>query len=206
MPFEHVVEEGEHISEIAERYGFARYETVWDDALNEELRAMRPNPHVLEPGDVVHVPDFEPATASRPTGQRHRFVLAAAQLRLRVRIESWDGTPRADLRCVLAVDGREEKLTTDADGFVDASVSASAKSVELAWEDHRERFELGGLDPTDSSGGALSRLASLAYPIDPDDPESLRFGIELFELDMGLSITGEPSDSVQAALEGAFGA
>lgn len=206
MPIEHVVEPGEHISEIAERYGFVRYETVWEDALNAELRAVRSNPHVLAPGDVVHVPDFEPATARGATGQRYTFVIPVAELRLRVRIEAWDGTARADLPCVLVVDGSEEELTTDGDGYVDVVVGAQAKSVELAWDDRRERLEIGALDPIDSPGGLASRLAALAYPLDPDDPESLRFCTELFELDAGLSITGDPSGPAQSALEQAFGA
>lgn len=206
MPIAHVVEEGEHISEIAERYGFVRYETVWEEPLNAELRASRSNPHVLQPGDVVHVPDFEPATAQAATGRRHRFVAGAAELRLRVRIEAWDGGARADRPCALVVDGRQQELMADGQGLVEVVVSASAKEVELAWDDHRERLAIGGLDPVTSPSGVASRLVSLAYPLDPDDPESLRFCIELFELDAGLSITGELGASLEAALEEVFGA
>lgn len=54
---EHVVRQGECLSAIAKRYGFASYRIIYDHPDNAELRRARPNPNLLFPGDVIVIPD-----------------------------------------------------------------------------------------------------------------------------------------------------
>ena len=84
MPHKHIVKQGECLSLIARRYGFANYRTVYDHADNAELRELRPNPNVLSPGDVVVIPDKDTKTESVATGKFHRFEVATPAKALRI--------------------------------------------------------------------------------------------------------------------------
>src|SRR5258706_12719858 len=84
MPTEHVVKQGEHLSQIAKQHGFFDFRLIWDHPKNAKLKALRLNPNVLLPGDLLHIPDKEPKKESRPTGARHVFRIPGPTLTLRV--------------------------------------------------------------------------------------------------------------------------
>ena len=51
----HVVAQGEHLEKLAFARGAGAKE-VWEDPKNEAIRALRKDPLVLAPGDVVYLP------------------------------------------------------------------------------------------------------------------------------------------------------
>ena len=55
----HTVEQGEHLSSIAAKYGFQKVATIWDHPDNAGLKSKRKNPHILLPGDKVVIPEGE---------------------------------------------------------------------------------------------------------------------------------------------------
>src|ERR1035438_5291586 len=59
MPTAYTVKQGDHLSRIADQFGFSDYRVIWDYAGNADLKAQRKNPHVLFPGDSVIIPDKE---------------------------------------------------------------------------------------------------------------------------------------------------
>ncbi|HEY6945459.1 MAG TPA: LysM domain-containing protein, partial [Candidatus Acidoferrum sp.] len=67
----HIVEQGEHLSQIAKKYGFPDYKIVWDHPENADLKKLRKNPNILFPGDQVFIPDKEEKEESGPTDKRH---------------------------------------------------------------------------------------------------------------------------------------
>ena len=58
MP-EYEVKEGDVIRKIAQQHGLLRWETIWDDDSNSDLRDKRENPDVLHPKDLLHIPEKE---------------------------------------------------------------------------------------------------------------------------------------------------
>ncbi len=72
MSTDHAVRQGECINSLAERYGFFP-DTLWDAAENKDLRELREDPNILQPGDVVHIPDLTPREESGGTDELHRF-------------------------------------------------------------------------------------------------------------------------------------
>ena len=93
MPTRHIVQQGDHLSSIAKRYGFTNFLTIWNDGDNSQLRSLRSNPHVLFPGDVVVVPEKQLGDETRSTDQRHRFKLKAPALKLRIVLEDMYDQP-----------------------------------------------------------------------------------------------------------------
>src|SRR5262249_19800236 len=109
----HIVQQGEHLTGIAHKYGFYDYQTIWGDAQNEALRKERPNPHVLYPGDEVYIPEKAAKSVSIPTGQAHRFKLKGRPLKLRLAVQDWNGNPIKNTPCTLVVEQQTYKLQTD---------------------------------------------------------------------------------------------
>jgi hypothetical protein len=52
----HYVSQGETLTSIAASYGIADYRAIYNEVLNEELVAQRPDPNRIFPGDVVKIP------------------------------------------------------------------------------------------------------------------------------------------------------
>jgi hypothetical protein len=73
MTIQHVVKRGETLSGIAELHGFRNWKTVYDAPENADLRAKRPNPHLILVGDVVVIPDRKPKAETVNSGEAARF-------------------------------------------------------------------------------------------------------------------------------------
>jgi hypothetical protein len=219
---EHVVRQGEHLASIAEQYGFADSRTIWDHPRNAELRSQR-DPDVLLPGDTLFVPDRRTRSESAATEARHRFVLHAERLLLRLVVQQPDRGPARDVPLVISVEGRAADQKTGADGLVERRIPRSAAAGNLVFTAAETPFdarqplalEIGGLDPIDTRSGQEERLRNLGYyggpPVSPDaseappDAEEFRSAVEEFQCDHGLGIDGVIGPKTRAALLKAHG-
>ncbi|MCA9706378.1 MAG: peptidoglycan-binding protein [Myxococcales bacterium] len=89
----HVVRQGECVESIAFARGLA-WETVWQHANNEGLRALRQAPTELLPGDELFVPERQPKEVACSTEARHRFRRKGVPSRIEVRFLDARGEPR----------------------------------------------------------------------------------------------------------------
>lgn len=96
MPKRYAVQAGDHISWIAEKHGFSSYHTIWDDPANTGLRAVRPNPHQLVPGDEIVIPDKTYANLPLASDREHQITVRRDVLRLRLLLADVFGLPIAD--------------------------------------------------------------------------------------------------------------
>ena len=205
----HVIRQGDHISAVARRYGFADWGTIWRHAENAELREKRPNPHVLSPGDRLFVPDLEAREESGDTTERHRFRVLGKDLKLRLRLLDFDNEPLRDTECDLHVSAERHRLHTDSDGFVEHVVPRDTKQVLLTFGDPEVPFEsivrirVGDLDPVDEPSGQRQRLSNLGYPTGPLevlDAAKLGVAVQEFQCDQGLVVDGICGRQTQASL------
>ncbi len=165
MASHHIVVQGEHLSQIAEKYGFKDYRTIWDHGQNAALKAKRKNPNVLHPGDDVFVPDREPKEESRPTDQRHRFQVKVPNLKLRIVVEDQYERPIGNAPCELTIDGQIFKHTTDGKGKIEQDIPAAAgqgrlvlTTPETALDKLVVAIRIGHLDPVEEVTGQQARL------------------------------------------------
>ncbi len=206
MTIKHLVEQGDHISSIAERYGFEDYAPIWEHGDNDELRNNRPNPHVLLPGDVVSVLDPVEKTFTRATGKQHRFVLKVKPLVLRVSVLKVTHDPDKSAPCKVAIEGGAAKsLTTDGDGKVpDQPLARTDKLARLTLNGADFSLKIGWLDPITEPSGWEARLNNLGYAVPPKDDrteDEVKSAIEEFQCDHGLDVKGEMDDKTRAKLE-----
>ncbi|XXY48272.1 peptidoglycan-binding domain-containing protein [Sorangium sp. So ce269] len=204
----HVIRQGEHLASIAARYGFANDDAIWQHPDNAELKRKRRSPYVLAPGDTLAIPDAEAKEVDASTGRMNRFVLKRTWLQLAVRLLDWRDQPLQGARCELAVDGISEEVTTDADGIVRKPIPRDARRATLTYGGVGYDLAIGHLDPVEAPAGLAARLSALGYWMgDPGDVDEdmLRFAIELFQYDHGLTVDGERTPSLETAVEDAHG-
>jgi Putative peptidoglycan binding domain len=202
----HTVKQGEHISGIAEHYGFRDYHTIWNDSHNQELKQQRKDPHVLYPGDALYIPDKVKRTEDRPSGKTHVFQVASKKLMLRLKLHDFDNVPMPNMKCELEVDGRKYQLTSDGDGMIKSEISKTVENGMLRVPDLELELPLkiGHLDPHDQDSGWMARLINLGYvpklKSDSDAPQ-LSYAIEEFQCDQKLKVTGEMDDATRNKLK-----
>ncbi len=206
----HTVVAGDHLSRIAQKYGFRDFHTIWDHPDNARIKALRVNAHVLEPGDTVAIPDKQPHTESAPTDQTHRFRTDAARLLLRMAIKDFDNQPVAGMACTLTVSGKKHALTSDGDGVIEAEIDRSATDGLLEVPDlgvsHVVR--IGFLEPVEVDAGCHERLINLGYypgSFDDLDAEVMRNAIEEFQCDFEMPVNGELDGATRDKLKEVHG-
>lgn len=199
--------QGECATSIAASHGL-KTATLWDCADNAEIRRNR-EPHVLQPGDVLFVPDPRPGTMSIGTGRRHTFRATNQRERLELRLLDGD-TPRAGETYTLQVGELRTEGETDQDGWIRESLPRGATEARLRLGDGDEayRLRLGYLDPVDTVSGQQARLANLGFfdpPIDGKSSRALHAAILAFQYAEALSETGEMDELTAARLRAVHG-
>jgi hypothetical protein len=203
---DHRIGPRECLSSVAFQHGFF-WETLWQHARNRELREERRSPHVLRPGDVVHVPDLRPRAESCATDQRHRFMRRGVPETFSLRFMQHD-RPRAGIAYTLVIDGEERRGTTDGDGYVRARLSPVARHGKLVLQPEgapTEEYELlfRDLDPVSAVRGQKARLRNLRFydgPLDDTLDERASAALAAFQRAEGLEITGRADEPTCAAL------
>ncbi|MFA6044916.1 MAG: peptidoglycan-binding protein [Phycisphaerales bacterium] len=124
----------------------------------------------------------------------------------------WSREPLANKHWVLAVGGELTTGTTDDHGLVEAWISPGARSGRLTVDPGggAERvmvFDLGALDPEDSSTGVAQRLRNLGFDAaDPTNQASLATALEGFQHVKGIEKNGRADSRTRDALKETHGA
>jgi hypothetical protein len=211
MAHDHKIARGDHVVRLAYLQGMRDVMLVWDDPANAALRKKRPDPAVLTPGDVVHVPDgpvwrFE----NLATGQEHTVILDLAVPWLRVRLQHPSAAARAGKLATVTEEGVQKVFETDSDGLVEVELGPSTKSVELTIDEVRYVLLIAHLEPVETTRGLLARLTNLGYaagPIDgAGDAYARRSACEEFQCDHDLKVDGDPGPKTRAKLVEIHGA
>jgi len=207
MPVKHQVRKGDDISSIAAKHGFT-IDTLWNDPANKDLKDKRKDPDVLNPGDIVIVPDKRQKEETIQTEQRHRFRKKGTTARLKIQLMD-DNTPKANAKYTLQVDGHFIEGTTNGDGFVDESIQANAKQGWLLCEGEDPiPLSFGALDPINTVKGVQDRLMNLGYDCSGElgrPKAKTKQAIEQFQQDNNLTVTGKIDQTTADQLKALHG-
>lgn len=211
MTTTHVTRPGECFATIARDYGYAEKD-LYGHPDNAELRKMRPNAHVLNPGDAVALPDKGPLR--RVTAQvemKNRFVVKLPTRELRVRLLDVRGKPIANETYAITIGDDLRSGETDGDGYVVQTFQRRARVATLRILDRTIALSFGDLDPLKDvpdagASGARERLRNLGYDVGDDtgSDEGLDHGtktaLALFQHHAGIDVTGVLDDATSAKL------
>lgn len=208
----HIVQPGEGLSKLAQRYGFAP-ETLWEHPLNASLQQLRRDGNVLLPGDELWIPEIRQKFVAVATGMRHVFRLKGVPAKLRLQLFK-NEAPRRNVPFRLEIGAQVQFGVTDDTGFLECFVHPSAESGLLfVDEDPPARLLFGNLDPITELVGVQKRLRNLGYhpgPCDGRAHEADADAIRAFQRACDLPATGELDGATLAKLsfihdrEGAF--
>jgi hypothetical protein len=196
MP-EHTVRQGDCIFSIAESHGF-NWETIWNHARNAELKQNRTDPNVLNPGDVVFIPEKEEKAASCVTAQRHRFRRKRRASVLRLRLMA-DDEPRANEPYTLEIEGNLISGTTDHDGVLEQPISPTARRGRILVGEAQDEYllNLGHVDPITEISGVQGRLNNLGFDcgrVDGFLGPRTETAISNFQIKHDLEASGTPDE------------
>ncbi|MFN0131015.1 MAG: peptidoglycan-binding protein [Phycisphaerales bacterium] len=198
---DHVVSQGECLSSIAWGYGFPDWKVIYNHSKNAAFKAKRPNPNLIYPGDVIHIPLPDKKDESCATGQRHRFKVTHHPTYLNIRLIDSDDKPIADGKFVLTIDTLTFDGKTDGNGYVKQKIPAWATVGKLTvWPDaknteakHEWQLLIGHLDPLPNLAAVQERLLNLGYdcgPVDGIDGPLTQAGVRAFQTDYNLLVDG----------------
>ncbi len=207
MSIRHKVVQGECISSIAFRNGFAP-DTLWAHPENVELQEKRSDPNALLPGDIVVIPDKTPETFTRMTGKRHTFQRRGVPEKLKVQFLK-NGEPRANEPFELDIDGVITKGTTTGDGKLDVWIDPAARLGTITFTNGGATYplKLGHLDPVEEITGVQARLANLGLyqgPIDGELNGPTEAAIHLFQQREKIETESLLDEQTCEALENAY--
>lgn len=199
----HVVEQGDCISSIAEQYGFF-WSTLWNHADNAELKDLRKDPNALLEGDVVVIPDKTQKEESCATESKHKFKKKGVPAKMKIRL-MLDDQPRKNEPYKLCVDGKWSEGKTDGDGYIEMDIPPEARQGELRLGSGTEidifQLGFGTLDPADTESGAEDRLLGLGYDLTPGLAEALK----AFQSKEQLTVSGDLDESTEKKLKERYG-
>ena len=209
------VRKGDDLFTIAKLKGFRNWQTIHRYEANASLRALRPNPGLLFPGDSLVLPGRRTKRETVGTGRTHRFYVHPPTRRLRLRLRDTAGNPLAAEPYELSIDGAVVSTeATDAGGEINEEISVSAKTGSLTTKVFSWPLEIGALNPMKQTldngvSGAQARLKNLGYdpgPVDGILGPRTSGAISRFQRDTkGLSVTGKLDAATIAAITAEHG-
>lgn len=215
MPI-HTVRQGETVPSIANERGISDWKAVYDDAANADLKAARPRPTILQPGDQIEVPEWETKKVSGSTGKRHRFRLKGEPLWLRVILKDINDEPVANTKYTLEIGNRKWEGQTKPNGLVTHKIPLDSKNGKLTLRGPDDTvsevlsLSIGHLDPIDATTGWKARLNNLGYlsgRINNIEDHQSRSAVEEFQCESDLRPpSGRMDGRTKSALTAEYGA
>jgi hypothetical protein len=172
MPTDHFVEKGDCMTSIAAKYGFGKYETIYNDPANSQFKTDHPNPDQLTPGRTVVIPDRKEKKFSKPADASHKFKAKVAKAKLKLTLKDDQGNALGSKKYNLTVGNTVIEGTTGGDGLIDKDIPPSVNGGSLTvWMDDSNpsaqvitfALELGSLEPHTTITGAQQRLQNLGF-------------------------------------------
>lgn len=212
----HTVLQGEHVTRIAQQYGFTDYRIIWDHASNADLKKTRKNPDVLLPGDRISIPELQRKEESCSTGGRHKFEAPKKRLSLYIVLQNAARKAMADIACEIRVEGERHALVTDDRGMISCALQPTAERAVLTIGetsgDAPIQIRIGHLDPVEEPSGQAARLNNLGYFAGPiagfseaDNKLLFLSAIEEFQCEQKLTVDGKCGPKTQAELKRVHG-
>ena len=211
----HTVEQGECLSSIAKKYGFASWNIIYEYSENTDLKRIRENPNIIFPGDQIFIPEKAPRSEQCATGRKHTFKLGEKKTFLRLVLKNEEGQLLSNAKYKLVIEGVVREGRTDENGLIQQEIPTLDEDGELtvfpedaSEDDFTFHVRLGHLDPVNEVSGIQARLNNLGFdagPIDGIDGPVTRGAVKAFQEEHGLAVDGIVGPQTQAKLKEVHG-
>ncbi|MCC7374822.1 MAG: LysM peptidoglycan-binding domain-containing protein [Verrucomicrobiales bacterium] len=199
----YTVLQGDHIEKIAAKHRLT-FKKIWDHAQNSELRALRKNPNVLQPGDRLFLPDATLRVEDASTNARHRFQAKLPKLWLRLDLKKFFSQNLTVDHCRIYVDSDWHELPIPENGIIEVRIPPKLDEAILEIRDLTYIIKIGELDPVERPLGQIERLRNLGYYVGTNGDTALEVCLKgavwRFQSDYGLKPTGHCDEVTQGKL------
>lgn len=147
-PGQHLVQPGESLISLGLQYKIDPQRFL-DHPENQHLRDQDRETAILNPGDIIALPERSPQTVNVASEQRHRFVYRARFTTLCMKFQGPEG-PLADEPYLLEVANQQYQGQLDSEGGIEQRVSADARAGLIrigADGEHVVEIDVGFLNP-----------------------------------------------------------
>jgi hypothetical protein len=163
----YVIRQGDFLLKVAHKFGFDA-DTIWNDAKNDALRQVRPNPNILLPGDVLYIPDQAnrtPALKPLVTGTTNTFTSHTPTLSLTCKFIGAEAATYASKAFTVQELADLVGLQTDDQGVATFPIPVTLTRATITFIETGECVELGiaAMDPINSLEGIFKRLQNLGH-------------------------------------------
>jgi hypothetical protein len=192
MPNTHVVQEGECLLHIGLRYGFDT-DSFKDVSGNRELFLNHRTPYILNPGDIVYLPEKNKCLFYCKSGQREELDLPQNAFPLRMKLLNKFGVYRPFCKITVELNNTTKEMISDENGIIVIEMPLSIPQVGLIINDYRYTLRLSYLVPVSEVKGVQQRLAALGYyygAIDGAPNPDFLEALKLFQAQHCISLTG----------------
>ncbi len=210
----HKVAQGESLSGIAKKYGFADWKTIYNHGDNADFKKKRPNPNLIFPGDRINIPEKEHKQVDISTDAEHTFEVRRRQSVLRLVLKEFT-EPIANANYELHFKGLKKPITgmTDGQGKLEAKVPPDLQSARLVINDYELKLAVGHLNPMKDApdkgvSGLQARLTNLGYGSGPADGiigRRTHAAIRGFQADQKITESGRADNDTISKLEEIYG-
>ena len=167
MSKKRIVQQGDHLSNIAAEEGFANFHTILDHPDNSDL-AAKLDPHVLFPGDELAIPVRNDGEETGGTENVHTFQTDLQPLYLRCKPLDIDGKTLTGANCDLKIEGDEvPAVVTDGKGIMTQAIGRTDKTAAVT-------VHLPGAKKAPAK--APDKDAQAATPPEPTIPFEVKIG------------------------------
>jgi hypothetical protein len=211
----YVVRQGDYLTKLAHTMGF-NPDSVWAHPKNEALRNKRTDPDMLQPGDLLYVPDEARERLPIEPGTINAYVARIPRMPVAVKLQV-GGAPLSKERYrILGLGPDPIAGATDEDGYLRTEVAVHVREIEVQLVDRKRtlRVRVGNMDPINELAGLQKRLQHLGFyqatrggseNFEAKDPPAVKAALAAFQSSRKLPATGHLDDDTRAALIAAHG-
>ena len=178
----HKVVQGECLISIAQKFGLANWQTIYNAPENKEMKELRKNPNMICPDDIWFIPELKGTKQEADLNKKTTFILKKPKGYFSIYLVDRKSNPLADIpydlffyksESVKTVEPLLERIgeKSDSDGYVEHKLPKGAKFAVLEYAPYPSRpsfkmkmgLKVGDLDDISTEIGMRSRLNHFGY-------------------------------------------
>jgi hypothetical protein len=198
----YVVKQGDYLAKLAYRFGFDAA-TVWMQDENSDLRALRCNPNILAPCDILYIPEpADPEAITLEVGQTNTFTSDPPTVQVVVQFNGTDADASIYSSQPFQIAELPEltELRTNENGVATIDVPVTLSSITLTFSNTgaSQSILIADMDPINTLAGIFKRLQHLGFisqnsMADPSDLDVLRSALRMLKASVAAAADSAPS-------------
>jgi Putative peptidoglycan binding domain len=206
----YIIRQGDYFTKLAHTKGF-NAEKAWNDPANDDLRKKRSSMDMLEPGDIVFIPDEARPRLDVSGGVVNHYIARIPKIPVNVRIKVGGEIVVDEPYIIRGVGPDPVNGKTDKNGYLSTRVRVHVREIEVELPKRKRtlRVRVGDMDPMNELSGLQKRLTHLGYYLptktgtenfDALDPHQILSALKAFQAARKIEVTGKLDDKTRKAL------